>query len=155
MKLATLLYIKNAKGEYLLIRRAKEPNKGMLSPPGGKLETTRAESPIACAVREGFEECGIVSKTADWNLIGIVTEKDYPKAGNIMMFLFEYLYPLNELPASFDEGDFIFINKDELNRFLLPETDKLFIWDFVLKGGKNIFFLSIDYSDNKYKCTIG
>jgi ADP-ribose pyrophosphatase YjhB (NUDIX family) len=35
MKLATLLYIRNSVGEYLLMKRKRNPNQGLLSPPGG------------------------------------------------------------------------------------------------------------------------
>ena len=87
MKLATLLYIHNSKGEYLLMNRKKNPNKGLLSPPGGKLHTDEAESPSACAVREAMEECSMKSAEGDWSLTGIITEKNFPDAGNIMIFL--------------------------------------------------------------------
>ena len=69
MKLATLLYIKNDNGDYLLLERVKNPNKGLFSPPGVKLDVHLAESPIECAVREANEECGIESNNEDWKLI--------------------------------------------------------------------------------------
>ena len=59
MKLATLLYIKNDNGDYLLLERVKHPNKGLLSPAGGKLDVHLAESPVECAVREAQEEIGL------------------------------------------------------------------------------------------------
>ena len=62
MKLATLLYIRNSKGEYLLMERRRDPNKGLMSPPGGKLDMEKAESPTACALREAYEECRIKGK---------------------------------------------------------------------------------------------
>ena len=153
MKLATLLYIKNSNGEYLLIERLKEPNKGLLSPPGGKIEIDKAESPVNCAVREAFEECGLETRPDDWKLLGIVTEKDYPKIGNIIIFIFEYKKSEDELPAICNEGAFRFVHPEKLNEYNLPETDKLFIWDFVLKNRKNeVFFLDLDCSKNPIEC---
>ncbi len=154
MKLATLLYIKNSNGDFLLLKRANNPNKGFLSPPGGKLKTVLAESPYQCAVREANEECGIVSLVTDWKLIGIVTEKNYPDIGNILMFLMEYKHPFNTTPDNFSEGDFVIVPESEIMNSNIPETDKLYIWNFVLKGDDNFFSISIDCNENPYRCTI-
>ncbi|MCI0472756.1 MAG: NUDIX hydrolase [Ignavibacteria bacterium] len=144
MKLATLLYIKNSKDEYLLLERANQPNKGLLSPPGGKLHLDDAESPYQCAVREASEECGIKSKTSDWKLFGIITEKNYPHIGNIMLFLFEYKDKLETLPPDFNEGKYRFIAEKEILKSDIPDTDKLFIWKFVLNKDNGFFSVSID-----------
>ena len=50
-KIATLLYAFDAEDRVLLLERAREPNRGLWSPPGGKLETATGESPHACAAR--------------------------------------------------------------------------------------------------------
>lgn len=154
MKLATLLYIKNSNGDFLLLERAKNPNKGLLSPPGGKLETEEGESPFGCAVREANEECNIDSKPEDWKLIGIITEKEYPNIGNIMLFLFEYRHCLNEIPQDINEGKFRFVHPSQFNNENIPETDKLFIWDFVLNNTQSLFSLHLDCSNEKIECTI-
>lgn len=147
MKLATLLYIKNEKDEFLLMKRLNEPNKGLMSPPGGKLKEEEAESPIGCAVREAYEECLIKSSEDDWKIIGIVTEKNYPGTGNLILFLMEYKKFLNKLPAECNEGSFEFIHPDKFQNYNIPVTDKLFLWDKVLKNGQDNFFLSLDCSD--------
>jgi 8-oxo-dGTP diphosphatase len=54
--LTTLVYVFRG-DEVLLVRRGKEPNKGLWSPPGGKLEP--GETPLDCAVRELREETGL------------------------------------------------------------------------------------------------
>jgi len=154
VKLATLLYIKNSNGDFLLLERAKNPNKGLLSPPGGKLETEEGESPFGCAVREAKEECNIDSKPEDWKLIGIITEKEYPNIGNIMLFLFEYRHCVNEIPREINEGKFRFVNPSQFNNENIPETDKLFIWDFVLRSTQTLFSLHLDCSNDKIECTI-
>lgn len=150
MKLATLLYIKNSSNQYLLLERSKEPNKGLLSPPGGKLES--AESPFACAAREAKEECGIDSKPSDWDLIGIVTEKNYPGIGDIMVFLMGYKNKFDSLPMDFTEGKFKFINENDIANSEIPESDKLFIWKFVLTSMQFPFSIFIDCNTNPYKC---
>ena len=147
MKLATLLYIKNEKGDYLLMERLKDPNKGLMSPPGGKLNEKEAESPAACAVREAFEECSLKSTEEDWKLNGIVTEKNYPGIGNIMLFLMEYKKFLNELPPECNEGAFTFVHPDEFKDHDLPLTDKLFLWKKILNNEQDTFFLSLDCSE--------
>ncbi len=147
MKLATLLYIKNGKGEYLLMERRREPNKGLMSPPGGKLHTETAESPSACAVREANEECGIKSSREDWNLRGIITEKNFPGAGNIMIFLMEYTKLLNKIPPECNEGAFSFIHPENLDKHNIPITDKLFIWDKILNNEDIVFMDSLDCTD--------
>jgi 8-oxo-dGTP diphosphatase len=154
LKLATLLYIKNAKGEYLMLKRAHQPNKGLLSPPGGKLHIDDAESPFQCAVREASEECGIISRTTDWVLLGIITEKNYPHIGNIMLFLFEYKNKLDALPPDFNEGRFRFVPENEILQSNIPETDKLYIWKFVLNKDNGFFSVSIDCDKTPFMSTV-
>jgi len=152
--LATLLYIKNKRGEYLLLKRTKNPNKGLYSPPGGKLNTIEGESILQCGAREAKEECGIISTPKDWKIIGIVTEKNYPNIGNIMVFCLKYKKLLsNHLPENTNEGNFLFISPKDLHKFKLPETDKLFIWKFVLRN--RWFSIRIDCTNiKKLKCVI-
>jgi len=154
VKFATLLYIKNTNGDYLLLERVKEPNKGFLSPPGGKLDFDIAESPVACAVRECREECGFDSKTSDWKLIGIITEKSYPNIGDIMIFCFEYLNKINKLPDSSVEGKFRFVSPSGILNANIPDTDKLFIWNFVLKNKSSLFSIHIDCRTTPFRCIV-
>ncbi len=144
MKLATLLYIRNSRGEYLLMKRLKEPNAGLMSPPGGKLKTEEAESPALCAVREAHEECLIKSSEKDWKLKGIVTEKNFPGAGNIMIFLMQYKILLDKLPPACDEGEFSFIHPEDFINYEIPHTDRLFIWESVLKEKAEPEIFSLD-----------
>jgi len=147
MKLATLLYITNGSGDYLLMKREREPNKGLLSPPGGKLHAEEAESPLVCAVREAFEECSMRTTPDDWQLKGIVTEKNYPGAGNIMIFLMEYKHAIDELPPPCNEGAFEFIKEDDIMKSAIPETDRKFIWDMVLESRNQPFIVTLDCTD--------
>ncbi len=126
------------------MKRRNNPNKGLLSPPGGKLHTDKAESPYACAVREASEECNLVSDTRDWTLRGIVTERDYPNIGNIMLFVFEYKKSVEKLPEESLEGVFYFVHPKDVLRSNIPETDKLYLWKFVLKNNDSMFSVHID-----------
>lgn len=154
MKFATLLYIKDSNGDYLLLERIKEPNMGFLSPPGGKLNLEEVESPVACAVREAFEECAIKSHPEDWKLIGIVTEKSYPNIGDIMIFCFEYLNSIGKLPENSNEGNFVFVSPEKIKYAHIPDTDKLFLWNFVLGNRKEPFSIYIDCTTEPFKCII-
>ena len=58
-KISVLVFIENAAGELLLLLRAQQPNLGVWTPIGGKLETKTGESPFECAVRETREETGL------------------------------------------------------------------------------------------------
>src|SRR6476620_5948549 len=73
-KIATLLYCFNEHDEVLLMERARDPNRGLWSPCGGKLQIEFGESPYACACREADEELGLKITTTDLHLLGIITE---------------------------------------------------------------------------------
>src|SRR6185295_13221187 len=97
-KIATLLYCFNEADEVLLLERAKEPNRGLWSPPGGKLHTDSGESPHACACREAEEEIGAVIQPQDLHLTGIISEHGYLGQAHWLMFLFELLPRLQLTP---------------------------------------------------------
>lgn len=147
MKLATLLYIKNKKGEYLLMERLKEPNKGLMSPPGGKLKTDEPETPAECASREAHEECRIISQPDDWRLAGIISEKNFPGIGNIMLFLMEYKFTLDILPEKCNEGEFFFIHPDKFYDHEIPVTDRLFLWEKILNRNDELIMMKLDCSN--------
>ncbi len=128
------------------MERLREPNKGLMSPPGGKLHTEEAESPAMCAVRESSEECSMITSEKDWILIGVVTEKNYPGIGNIMIFLMRYKNFLNELPPDCNEGGFHFIHPYDFTKYKIPLTDTLFLWEKVLKLNGEPFMTMLDCS---------
>ena len=127
-KIATLLYCFNEQDEVLLLERAQEPNRGLWSPPGGKLHQEVGESPYACACREAQEELGLVVMSSDLHLIGLVSEHGYEGQAHWLMFLFEVNKRLTTLPPPHDEGRFDFFPADALNRLALPHTDREQIW---------------------------
>ncbi len=127
-KIATLLYAFNEADEVLLMERSQEPNRGLWSPPGGKLKTETGESPHACACREAAEEMGVSLSPTDLHLTGIVSEVGYLGAAHWLMFLFEVRPRLRMLPSPHREGRFGFFPKDGLAKLALPETDREQIW---------------------------
>ncbi|MFM1769516.1 MAG: 8-oxo-dGTP diphosphatase [Verrucomicrobiota bacterium] len=127
-RIATLLYAFNGEGEVLLIERAKEPNRGRWSPPGGKLHTDDGESPYACGCREAAEELGVDLRPADLHLTGVVSEHGYEGQAHWLMFLFEIRPRLTQLPPPHREGRFAFVAPSRLPSLHLPETDREQVW---------------------------
>ncbi len=127
-KIATLLYGFNERDEVLLLERAQAPNRGLWSPPGGKLHTEAGESPYACACREAREEMGISLQPADLHLTGLVSERGYQAQALWLMFLFELKPRLLTLPPVHAEGRFAFFPRAALPGLPLPETDRESLW---------------------------
>jgi 8-oxo-dGTP diphosphatase len=127
-KIATLLYCFSEQDEVLLLERAQEPNRGLWSPPGGKLHTNIGESPYACACREADEELGLTLAATDLHLTGLVSEHGYAGQAHWLMFLFEVRPKLRSLPPVHREGRFAFFVPDALASLKLPQTDRETIW---------------------------
>jgi len=127
-KISTLLYVFNEQGQALLLQRTKEPNLGLWSPCGGKLQTDIGESPYDCAIREAQEELGITLSHNDLHLVGIISEHGYEGTAHWLMFLFEVKPPINQLPPPNEEGSFAFFDKADIPNLKLPQTDSEMIW---------------------------
>ncbi|MBW8782749.1 MAG: NUDIX domain-containing protein [Verrucomicrobia bacterium] len=127
-KIAVLVFIENDMGEHLLLLRAKPPNLGSWSPPGGKLETGIGESPFECAVRETREETGLLITPADLHLFAMIAEKAYEGSAHWLLFLFKCRRPLAALPPAMDEGRFGFFSREAIESLPLPETDRTALW---------------------------
>jgi 8-oxo-dGTP diphosphatase len=131
--ITTLLYCFNERDEVLLLQRAHEPNRGLWSPCGGKLDVASGESPYSCACREAREELGIPLQPADLHLTAIISERGAAGQAHWLMFLFEVKPKLQSLPAAHREGTFAFFSADELARLPLPKTDLDQIWPLFWK----------------------
>ncbi len=127
-KIATLLYCFNGQDDVLLLERAQEPNRGLWSPPGGKLHTDSGESPYACACREAQEELGLAITPSELHLTGLVSEHGYEGQAHWLMFLFEVTRRLEELPPAHREGGFEFFKRSRLDALRLPQTDREMVW---------------------------
>jgi len=127
-QVSTLLYCFNQKDEVLLLQRAQEPNRGLWSPCGGKLDMAAGESPFACACREAAEEIGLSLRPAELHLTGLVSEHAYQGRAHWLMFLFEVRPRLRELPPPHREGGFAFFPAAQIPSLPLPQTDAEQIW---------------------------
>jgi len=127
-KIATLLYCFNEQDDVLLMERAREPNLGLWSPPGGKLQQDTGESPHTCAAREALEEIRISPPPEDLHLTGIVSEFGYAGQAHWLMFLFELKAKISTTPPTISEGRFQFFARQNLDALLLPQTDREMVW---------------------------
>lgn len=127
-RVSTLLYVFNEADEPLLLHRSREPNAGLWSPCGGKLRTEFGESPYACACREAAEELGLSLTPRDLHLTGLVSERGYGGQAHWLMFLFEVLPRLPQVPPPIVEGTFAFVRREALTGLPLPQTDREQIW---------------------------
>jgi 8-oxo-dGTP diphosphatase len=127
-KISTLLYCFHEQGDVLLLERAQEPNRGLWSPPGGKLKTDVGESPYVCACREAGEELGVALSPSDLHLAGLVSEHGYAGQAHWLMFLFEVRRRFSSLPPPHREGRFAFFPPAKLGELPLPPTDRDQIW---------------------------
>jgi 8-oxo-dGTP diphosphatase len=136
-QISTLLYCFNAREEVLLLERTQEPNRGLWSPPGGKLKSDTGESPYACACREAHEELGLELRVTDLHLTGLVSEHGYLGQSHWLMFLFEVQPRLAASPPPCREGRFQFFPREALEGLALPQTDRerLWPWFWQHRGG--------------------
>lgn len=143
-KISTLLYCFNERDDVLLMKRAQEPNLGLWSPPGGKLQFDTGESPYACACREACEELGLTVAPAGLHLTGIVAEQGYAEQSHWLMFLFEVKHRLKATPPDHREGQFAFFSRERLTSLPLPETDAENIWPMFWRHRGGFFAASCD-----------
>lgn len=130
-KVATICVLKNG-DHFLLLKRAKEPNKGLYTPLGGKLDPF--ETPLNAAIRETWEESGI--KVNNMEFRGILTETS-PVDYNWISYV--YLAEIEkQVTTESDEGSLEWMHMDDLLKIPTPKTD-LFIYKSLIAGSKFIF----------------
>ena len=148
-KISVLIFLKDQAGRFLMLKRAKEPNKGLWSPIGGKLEMPTGESPFECAIREAKEETGIDLTESDLHLFCMAAEKAYEGKGHWLMFLFDCFKPLERLPPGIDEGAFAFYTRAEIDSIAIPETDRRGLWEMYDRFHKRFVALKVDCQPGK------
>ena len=148
-KLAVLVFLENKAGEHLLMLRAKQPNLGVWSPIGGKVETGAGESPFECAVRETFEETGHAVTAADLHLFATIAEKAYEGQAHWLMFLFRCRRPIAALPKDIHEGKFGFFSRAAVSNLPIPETDRAALWPIYDSHRDQFVSLKADCSPGK------
>ncbi len=154
-KISCLLFIRNGEGEILMMRRKKSPNKGLWSPPGGKLNMSEGESPYECAKREALEETGVALEDKDLSLFGYVSEKSYESTTNWLMFLFDCKKVLQQLPDDIEEGIFRFYPRNAIDELLVPPSDHQLVWPFFDKRNEGFWGIRADcHSNDSLKLSI-
>lgn len=130
-KIACLCDLRDASGRVLLLHRSKEPNKGLYSPIGGKLDMPSGESPAMCARREIQEEAGVDVAIERLRLVGIVSEHGYEGNVNWLMFWYRVMGPVEVAPVVMREGSLEWHEEARLDELPMPETDRRVIWPLV------------------------
>ena len=121
MKLTTLCYIENDRGEYLMLHRTKKENDlnhGKWIGVGGKFED--GETPEECLLREVYEETGL-------------TLTDY---------LFTAKAPAGT-PKECPEGVLAWVPKEDVPDLRLWEGDRIFLKE--LLEHEHVFSLKLSY----------
>ena len=153
-KISCLLFAKDANDRLLLLQRAKSPNKGLWSPPGGKLEMSIGESPVECAIRESHEELGVNLNENDLHLFGYVAEKNYEGDGHWLMFLFDVLQEIDSIPNMINEGNFDFFHRNEINHLDIPLTDHRLVWPYFDKRKDGFWGIRANFGGKSTKIKV-
>lgn len=132
-RLACLCDLRDEQGRILLLRRAKEPNKGLCSPIGGKLDMHTGESPAQCARREIMEEAGIDVPIERLHLGGLISERAYEGKGHWLLFYYRVLGPVKVERTEIREGTLEWFFPHEVDGLPLPDTDRQIIWPMIRK----------------------
>lgn len=148
-KISTLIYVRNEADELLLLQRRKEPNKGLWSPIGGKLEMALGESPFEAARRETEEEIGLQISDTDLHLFAMISEKHYEGRIHWLMFMFDCRIRLEDLPPAMDEGTLAFFQPDAIAKLPVPESDRQALWPLYFKHREGFVSLRADCDPTK------
>ena len=121
---------------FLLLKRFKEPNKGLYTPVGGKLDPY--ENPLQAAIRETQEETGIVLDHMEFG--GILTETS-PVKYNWICYVYHAEIDMMP-PPTCDEGILEWIDFEDILKVPTPPTD-WHIYNYLLQGKK--FIMTADF----------
>lgn len=153
-RIAVLCYLFDEEGRVLLLHRRKPPNQDLYSPIGGKLEQAEGESPTACAQREIAEETGLAVGIDRLHLTGIVSETAYQGQTHWLMFLYEVIGPVAVTARQFDEGRLEWLERSNLDKLPIPDSDRLIIWPLFWRYRGRFFCAHIDCRGQKMKYRI-
>lgn len=143
-KIAVLCDLRDEGNRVLLLERIKEPNEGLFSPIGGKLDTAHGESPAQCAQREIHEEAGIHIPIDRLHLGGMISERGYEGRGNWLLFYYRAMDPVSLEPVTMREGRLDWHEERDLDSLALPETDRRIIWPLIRQHEYGFFAVHID-----------
>lgn len=142
-RITTLVYAIRD-GRIVLMHRRKEPNLGLWSPPGGKIEP--GESPLDSALRELTEETGLIGTCP--RLAAVVSELDTVLDDACLMFIFRVDVPRGDPAPSHREGECRWIPLSEIAGLAIPPADP-YILDAVLADDAGVTFLAVRFEDGR------
>ena len=149
-KIAALCYLFDEQGRLLLLRRAKNPNKGLYSPIGGKLKMDEGENPAACARREILEEVELDLSPEDIRLAGVISETAFQNQTHWLMWLYEVTRPVEVQRMEFDEGVLEWHPLDDVFDLNIPDTDRKVIYPLFNEYRGGFFHAHINCQDEGY-----
>lgn len=146
MKLATINYIDNGR-QFLLLHRNKKTNdihEGKYISVGGKFEL--GETPEECAIREIYEETGLVVNKLD--LKGIITYPHFDKTGeDWYCFVYRVSDYIGELKTVCDEGTLVWVDYNQILSYPTWEGDYIHLkWILEERG---MFSAKFIYQEEK------
>lgn len=153
-KIAVLCDLRDAQGNILLLERLRQPNRGLFSPIGGKLDTRLGESPAQCARREIREETGLDIRIERLHLGGMIAERGYEGQANWLLFYFRVLDPVVLEAHEMREGRLDWHDTASLEDLALPETDRRIIWPLVREHDLGFFAVHIDCTGSELCWTV-
>jgi len=113
--------------EYLLIKRAANPDRGLWSVPGGLIEV--GERAADAAQREALEETGLVVEIGE--RLGVVDKIEYDEAGEVFyhFIIIQYLaIPLSGVLTPMDDAlNAVWVTREQLKDYELTESLKDFL----------------------------
>ena len=124
IKLATHCYIRDH-GKTLMLHRIKKANdmhQGKWNGLGGKFE--QGETPEACAIREVYEESGLV--VSEPQLKGFISFPQFDSENDWYVFVYRFDGYSGELIES-PEGQLAWVLNEELKNLPLWEGDQIFM----------------------------
>lgn len=144
MKNTTLCYLEKD-GAYLMlhrIKKEKDENRDKWIGVGGKLED--GESPYDCAIREIYEETGLVANSLSYRGLVTFVSNIY---GTEYMHLFTSRDFSGKITSSCDEGELLWVEKKKIPTLNIWEGDKIFLK--LLDTEERFFSLKLVYEGDK------
>jgi 8-oxo-dGTP diphosphatase len=149
-RIAVLCDLRDSRGRILLLHRRQEPNSGLYSPIGGKLDTASGESPAQCARREILEEAGVDIPLHRLRLQGLISERGYPNSADLsartnwLLFYYRVEGPVDFEAFDMREGRLEWIDPADVPALPRPETDRRIIWPLVTSHPDGFFAVHIE-----------
>ena len=126
-----------------MLHRIKEPNRGLWSAPGGKVESD--ETPLENALRELTEETGLIGRNP--LLSAIVTEEDRGNSDRWLMFVFR-VHAEGELVHDGPEGTVEWVALADITALPKPPADP-FILAAIRSPAPTPHFLHVVFDDGR------